>query len=529
MARLLYRSAFVVPAVLLGAAGGVARADEPAPVANALPGSALPPALGLSPQAPPVPPAAGGRAPSFGAPTDKSSSSFSLGGRFYGYEAFGLGRKPTSAHPDYSGTPLHAPPVFASKLPFWGGAGATLNLTYATPTLTAYATYYFRVNGQEYLGYHDPMSGPGFGSAYIQYTPSPINGLNLKFKVGALIENYGGPGQWGWGIFGPMAALRGYGETSSADWDVTRNMHLTLTHGVLVTPGVHENFPRGEFNGWLETGISSWLHHAHVKLDVSQLHLLLHYVSAYGVDERTKLQNSLRTDDHSDGRMDTYLAEIQWDPAPYGHLGITGGLYDFRKAFSVGDGTWWAVDYTKGAGDMINKYLGANSNGSGKVAVVGFEWDFNVATILWYPRSFTNNAPGLDVRIAGMLTRTVETDDPLFKDATGYFFGLETDYKFSKHVFLTFKGYGESREADLNVTVLDETIANPVNQAQLRPLHRRFEVYSLNPGIAFRSNWGSQDRIEIIYSRRFFSDAADFNSAKPLDHHSIAVGGYVTF
>jgi hypothetical protein len=54
-------------------------------------------------------------------------------------------------------------------------------------------------------------------------------------------------------------------------------------------------------------------------------------------------------------------------------------------------------------------------------------------------------------------------------------------------------------------------------------------VYSINPGIALRSTWTSLDRIEIIYSRRFYSTAADFNSAKPLDHHSIVIGGYVTF
>jgi hypothetical protein len=524
MARLQYCSAFVVPAVLLAAAG-VARAEETAPVVDTLPGSEIPPGLGLSPQSPPVPPALGGRAPSFGAPAEKSTHSLTLGGRFYGYEAFGIGRKPSATDPSYSGTPLHSQPIFAGKLPYWGGAGATLNMTYSTPNLTAYATYYFRANGKEYQGFTDPALGPGFGSAYVQYTPDAINGLHLKFKVGALIENYGGPGQWGWGIFGPMAALRGFGETSAADWDVTRDLHLTLTHGVLVTPGVPEDFPRGEYNSWLETGISSWLHHAHAKLDYTQWHFLLHYISARGVDERTHLQNSLRSSEHPDGRMDTYLAEVQMDSSPWGHLGISGGLYDFHKAASVGDGLWWAVDYTKGAGDMINKYLGANSNGNGKVAVAGFEWDFNVATMLWYPRSFTGNAPGLDVRVAGMITRTVQTDDPLFKDRNGYFFGLESDYKFTKLLFLTFKAYGESRAANLNVVAIDSPGADPRRE----DMYRRFEVYSINPGIALHSNWLSQDRIEIIYSRRFYSGAADFNSAKPLDHHSIAVGGYVTF
>jgi hypothetical protein len=525
MARLQYRSVLALPAVLL-VCGGAAKAEDVVPTANALPGSEIPPALGLSPQAPPVPSAPGGRAPSFGAPSEKSASTFRIGGRFYGYEAFGVGRQPYPGAPNYSGTSLHSQPVFAGKLPYWGGAGATLNVSYGTPTLSAFATYYFMANGKEYQGYYNPGQGPGFGTAYLQWTPDAIGGLHLKFKAGGLIENYGGPGQWGWGIFGPMVALRGYGETSSGDWDVTRDLHITLTQGVLVSPGVHEDFPRGNFNSWLETGVSGWLHHAHVKLDyLNQYHFLLHYVSAHGTDERTHVQTGLKTDKHPDGRLDTYLAEFGWDAQPWGHLGATGGLYDFHDATSVGDGVWWAVDYTKGANEMINKYLGANSNGNGKVAVIGAEYDFNLASLLWYPRTFTSMAPGLDVRVAGMITRTVATDDPNFKNATGYFFGLESEYRMTSLLSLTLKGYGESRQANLDVVVIDIGGTDP----RVDTLHRRFEVYSINPGIALHSNWTSLDRIEVIYSRRFYSGAADFNSAKPLDHHSIAVGGYVSF
>jgi hypothetical protein len=39
----------------------------------------------------------------------------------------------------------------------------------------------------------------------------------------------------------------------------------------------------------------------------------------------------------------------------------------------------------------------------------------------------------------------------------------------------------------------------------------------------------SLDSIQLFYSRRFYSSAVDSNSAQPLDHHMIALGGYVTF
>jgi hypothetical protein len=173
----------------------------------------------------------------------------------------------------------------------------------------------------------------------------------------------------------------------------------------------------------------------------------------------------------------------------------------------VGDGVWWGVDYTQGAKDMINKFLGPQSGGNGTVAAIGGEWDFSVSSILWYPRSFTGQAPDLRVGIAAMLTRTVATDDPNYKNMTGYYTGVETEYRFSSLCSLTFQAYGESRGSYLG----------------------EWSVYSLNPGIAFHSDWLSTDRIQLIYGRRFYSHAADPNSAQPLDRNMLALGGYITF
>ena len=62
-----------------------------------------------------------------------------------------------------------------------------------------------------------------------------------------------------------------------------------------------------------------------------------------------------------------------------------------------------------------------------------------------------------------------------------------------------------------------------------QPRLQRWRIYSLNPGITFHTDWNSLDRIQLFYSRRFYSSAVDSNSAQPLDHHMIALGGYVTF
>jgi hypothetical protein len=498
-------------------ASGTARADEPAPASpppdilekptDAIPGSPTPPGLGLSPEAPPVSPAPGGRAPSFGAPINEPASSFRIGGRFFGWEAFGVGQKPSNPAPGYSGFALHAPLLSTGKTPFWGGAGATLNVQYGTRYLTAYAAYYFRVNSTVYQSYENPANGPAFGTAYLLITPDPIGPLRLTFRIGAFPEVYGGPGQWGWGIFGPMLALRGYGYTAGGEMDLNRRMRLTFTQGLLVVPGVPENFARGDYNSWIETGVSSYVNHAHVGLTVDgQWTFKLHWASDHGTDERKYLNTFLGTPPR-DGRFDTYLGEVHWVGIPWGQFGVSGGVYDFDHAASVGDGIWWGVDFTQGAKDMINKFLGPQSGGTGKVAVIGGEYDFSLSTLLWYPRSFTGMAPDLRVAIAAMLTRTISSSDQNYNGMNGYYTGVETEYRFSSMFSLTFQAYGESRGSYLG----------------------EWSVYSLNPGIAFHSDWLSTDRIQLIYGRRFYSHAADPNSGQPLDRNMIALGGYITF
>jgi hypothetical protein len=524
MVHLKYRSALAANVVLL-IAGGLAHADGAAPiVTDAIPGSPVAPGLGLSPQAPPVSPAPGGRAPSFGAPTEKGAPAFRIGGRFFGYEMLGIGRKPSNPPDGYSGTALHAPALSTGKVPFWGGSGATLNLEYGTPSLKAYVTYYFRVSRQEQQGYYNPQQGPGFGIAYLLFSPDPIGKLRLQVKAGSFVDVYGGPGQWGWGIFGPMLALKGYGETAVGEWEVTRDLRVSLTHGLLVSPGVPEKFPRGDYNSWIETGTTTWVNHAHLGMAYKQYTLKLHYASAYGTDDRGYLTTFLN-EAPRDGRMDTYLAEAHWQENPWGQVGLTGGLYNFDHAASVGNGVWWAVDWTQGAREMINKYLGPMSGGTGKVAVVGAEWNFSIASMLWHPRSFNSRAPDIRVNLAAMLTRTVATNDPSYKNAMGYFFGIDTEYRMTSKLSLTFQAYGEDRCGSTLIPDRTSTASPPPYVA----LEQRWRIYSVNPGIAFHTDWTSLDRIQLIYGRRFYSAAVDYNSSLPYDHHMIALGGYVTF
>jgi len=77
---------------------------------------------------------------------------------------------------------------------------------------------------------------------------------------------------------------------------------------------------------------------------------------------------------------------------------------------------------------MIGKFIGSGSYGNGKVAVLSAEYDFSVAPSSG-PRAASPARPGPPLAIAALLHFTVATDDPMYKKATGYYVGLETEYR----------------------------------------------------------------------------------------------------
>jgi hypothetical protein len=501
---------------VLAIASPVRAQEQPA---DAVPGSPRPTGLSLSPEAPPVPPAPGGRAPSFGAPAEHEQAQFRFGGRIYAWEAIGIGRTPRyGAEPD-PGLRLHVPALTQGRQPFWPQTGTSLFFSYGTPTITATVTVHARAPGRELQGYAKPTEGISFGQAFLTVNPQPLGKLRLSFRVGGFTENFAGPGQWGWGIFGPMLAVRGYGATAIGDYDATPELRLNFEYGVMGVPGVPEEFARGNYTGWTETGLSTLVQHAHAGFSYQNKYVFkLHYARATGTDERRYL-----VQDPSDGSLDAYIAEARYTAVPFGQVGVSGAFWNLSNATAVHDGIWWGIDWTKGAQDMIMKYVGGASDGNGQVAAISAQYDMSLAQLLYHyaGRSFDGNAPDVRVALAGVYHQTVASDDPNFDDANGYLLGADLHYQMLRWFGVTLRSYGESRDAIIS-TEFDQ-ISGVTAQTG------RWSVYSISPGLAFRSNWQSTDRIELIYSRRFYSDTADNNAAAPLDRDVFALGAYIDF
>jgi hypothetical protein len=90
----------------------------------------------------------------------------------------------------------------------------------------------------------------------------------------------------------------------------------------------------------------------------------------------------------------------------------------------------------------------------------------------------------------------------------GYLLGTELEYQMASWVTFALRSYGEKR-------------------------HRRqasaWRTVSVSPALIFRSDWQSTDRIEVAYSRNFYSRGADLNTAAPRDRDVFILGATMTF
>lgn len=531
------RCALFTALLSLGLTSAPARAQDAAapmpPAVAVLPGSPRPLGPGLSPEAPSEGPAAGGRAPSFGAPVKKDAWAFSLGGSITAWESVGIGRAPELGGPNQVSTPLHVPAVSEGRQPVGGNTSGSLNMQYGNSTVSGFINATFNASGKERQGFYSAPNGPSLGQAYLAITPQPIGPLQLTMRVGGFTENFAGPGQWGWGLFGPLLATRGYGISANAQHPYGDSLVFDLRLGFQAVPGVPEDFVRGAYTGWIETGINSMVAHAHFGFVYQgQYTARFHYARAVGFDERRYIAAP------RDGRMDVYILETRYMGTPFGQLGVSFGLWDLEDATHLHESVWWGLDWTKGGADITRDYFGnvgpesgfcapepgsmtgpvpctgidtetplLNANGTGQLFAISAEYDTSLAQLLWHPRPFTGTAPDVRLALAAAAHFTLNTGDPVFDGASGFLLGAQLDYQMLSWLSTPLRFFGEDRDFQFG----------------------RYRVYSISPGIAFRTDWQSTDRIELIYTRRFYNSGADDNPARPLDPHVLALGANITF
>jgi hypothetical protein len=190
----------------------------------------------------------------------------------------------------------------------------------------------------------------------------------------------------------------------------------------------------------------------------------------------------------------------------------------------IHDGFWWTVDWTQGARETRDKYLGPLSNGTGSFFAISAQYEFSLGSIMWHPAPFDGRSPDLRVAVAGLYHKTLDTEDPGYSDAYGYQFGLDVEYRMLSWLSGTLRSYGTIRNPSYR-PIVNSAPGSQYGGTGLGD----YTTVTVTPGLAFRSDWQAPERIEIAYSRFFYSDFVDSNPQDPRDENVVTVGASVSF
>ena len=132
---------------------------------------------------------------------------------------------------------------------------------------------------------------------------------------------------------------------------------------------------------------------------------------------------------------------------------------------------------------------------------MSIEYDFSLVRILRYPQPFDGNGQDLRVAVAFLPYWTLKSADPAYDNTSGYFVGASLEHVILSWLSTVYYLFGESRDAAAT-TITGDVV-----------LRGRWTAFSGTVGLALHSDWQSQDRITIAYSRYFYSGFTDNNPA----------------
>ncbi len=460
------------------------------PTAGYIPGYRRAIGLGLSPMAPVGPTMVGGTTVPYSAPDDADDWQFN----FKGYMSASLRATSNTRDVTFAGQELHvlhASPRTPDAYGMFGGTNVTpgswveLNFEYGNSIVTSHVK----------LTTWKPSSATGFtesnsqnfvNEAYLTFKVPPIGPLNVNWTVGAFRNAYGGLGQYGVGQYNAaiIGEPFGVGETLTLSYDLNDTYTLHFEHGIMgrLTKTPNGALPANEYSASSSALPSSWVNHAHLGLSIKgsvPLVMGIHYLNNFSADERDQrddpqtywIDESHRPDAH----MTVVGADIKMIDNHLGNFGLAASYADARFAELL-TGMVYFGSFT---GDQATqRYFGPQGGGTGKMFVVGGEYNLSWAKLIQYPTEFWGEGPDLITSVFAT-GASVQADDPDFNNRKMYKFGTEVTYRFVPWVAVSGR--------------FDHVSPNS------RDTQENFQV--LSPKLIFKSNWNSHEQVTLSYTR----------------------------
>jgi hypothetical protein len=389
----------------------------------------------------------------------------------------------SNPEPGESDMVLHAPPLvpqylrgfeYTSVLP---DPWAQLNFTYGNSLISGTAVL-AATTLSDAAGYYNPAAQLGIDDAFITVNLTKALGTPFQINVGALTGRYGPMGAFDVGKYGTpfIGRTNLVGETITTAYSRGKvTFVLEEGFGGQLSRPPAGLVPAG-WNDFSNPNVgASWVTHLHAGLSYAKtLQLGLHYMTAWTQDDQ------IPGGQVPDGRISVYGADMHVTGGRFGHL--YGGVAYVQAINSAPVAGVMEVLNARGGPELMNEYLGPNSNGNGSLTNFGFQYDISMARAA-FGRAYTGRSPDVLVSLFGIGTH-VTSHDANYNDVLKLKGGGEVTYN-----FLPFMGVSQ-RVDYVRLNNSDDSQAFFVSTSRL----------------LFHTGWMSRDEFAVQYS--YFADGS---------------------
>ena len=383
--------------------------------------------------------------------------------------------------PGQGGTVLHTPPVIPQYQRGFEYTGvipnpwAQLNFTYGNSIISA-TTILGAGTFSSVQSWYDTVNQLGVYDAFLTVNLTKPVGIPFEANVGALTGRYGAMGAYDAGRYGTplIARTNMVGEMLTAAYPAGK-VRFVLEQGFggqLASPPVGL-VPAG-WNGFVNPNVgATFVNHVHGGLAYGKAFQLgLHYLTAWSQDDQRP--NGLIPD----GRITVVGADAHLS-GQFGHLFLGVAHTQLINAGTV-SGALEVLNAKGGGPDLIEGYLGPNSNGNGALTTFGLQYDVSLSRLL-FGLQYTGESPDVLISVFGIGT-AVSSSDPMFNGVFKIKGGVEATYN-----FLSWLGVSER---------FDHVRLNNSDDKQA------FSI--LSSRLLFHTGWKARNEIALQYS--YFSD-----------------------
>lgn len=452
--------------------------------------------LGLAPGIPQVSAIAGGFSPAY-APGSEDAQAWHAD--FHGFLSMplniGLNKRAGAVTEDQYSTVMHAPPVvpeyrdaftYTSAIP---EPYVQLNFGYGNAEVQANVIVQAR-SASTGASYFDASTSGGISDAYLTFTPQSLpKAVGILAHVGAFTNRYGIAGEYDAGKYGTplFAQVNGVGENIVAyldagdfDFELQQGFQAQLDKAPLgIVPG--------DWNRYADSAQgTSMTSHFHAGVTYKNLVTVGgHYMNVWTADDRANMGTI------PDGKINLIGGDLRATLGRWGHFyfGVTSA--DAQDSRSVGR-VVEILNATGGPG-LMRSYLGPDSNGTGKLFIMGGQYDMSLARMI-YGNLFYGQSPDVRLSLFGQRVH-VTSDDADYDNVTKQKFGAELGYSMFKHMATSFRF--DSIAQDLTDVDESETV--------------------ISPRLIFRTGWQSRDQVMLQYSHYFMGDEVYVRDGTPAE------------